>query len=153
MDSVILQEGFFKFLQILFWKCNLQIGVYRCVGFDCDVSLYFSFSSERLLALTGSAYQKKRRQREKPRFLPLGTHFLSWWRTRCLCTALIAPEVTYTKSAELLPSVATNSVAQRTRETGRCSHQEKENCNFPFGESQIKISQPSSKPLPTTRLP
>jgi hypothetical protein len=115
--------------------------------------LFVCFLLCTFLSPAKEKYQKKRRQREKPRFLPLGTHFLSWWRTRCLCTALIAPEVTYTKSAELLPSVATNSVAQRTRETGRCSHQEKENCNFPFGESQIKISQPSSKPLPSARLP
>jgi len=102
-----------------------------------DICFFRTFSLQR------EKVPKRRRQREKPRFLPLGTHFLSWWRTRCLCTALIAPEATYTKPAELLPSVATNSVAQRTRELGRGSHQGKESCNFPFGESQIKISQPS----------
>ena len=36
-------------------------------------------------------------------------------------TALIAPKVNYTKTAELLPSVAANSVAQRTREVGKGS--------------------------------
>jgi hypothetical protein len=28
-------------------RTNFQIVIYRCVGFECDVSLYFSFSSER----------------------------------------------------------------------------------------------------------
>jgi hypothetical protein len=66
----------------------------------------------------GEKYQKRRRSRGNLRF-PLKIPSLTWWRTRCLCTALIAPKVTRAKTAELLPSVATNSVAQRCRAVGR----------------------------------
>ena len=122
-----------------------QIWIYRSVKIYW-LLFFRTFSHQR------EKVPKRRRSRGNLRF-PLKILSLAWWRTRCLCTALIAPEVTYAKTAELLPSVATNSVAQRARELGRCSRQGKENCNFPFGESQIKISQPSSKPLPTARLP
>ena len=41
---------------------NLDLSV--CLNYRWIAFTYFSFSSERLLALTGSAYQKKRRSRE-----------------------------------------------------------------------------------------
>jgi hypothetical protein len=59
-------------------------------------------------------YQKKRCSRGNLRF-PLKIPSLTWWRTRCSCTALIAPKVIYAKIAELLTAVNQLGRAENAR--------------------------------------
>ncbi len=101
-------------VEVRFIFCD-KIGDIACHTF------YVLFSHQREISSSyGLGVPKEAPFKVKPT-VSLENPFPSWWRVRCIGTALIAPIQTYPRCAELLSSVTTNSVAQRCRAMGKDS--------------------------------